>query len=168
MYRLLLALLFVICLWPGQALAETKIGLVDGDQLFDDYQNAQNATQKISNLQDELRDLITDSEKVYSEFEKQKKSEAEKLTKQKELQSRIDLKAKETKKAVEALSKGVEQEILQAIKSVALKKGLEAVIDKRAVLYGGTDVTSSVLEELKKKAPLAKEPGTKEEDKETN
>ena len=134
MYRLLLALLFVICLWPGQALAEMKIGLVDGDKLFDDYQSAQNATQKISDLQDELRDLITESEKVYSEFEKQKKSEAEKLTKQKELQSKIDLKAKETKKAVEILSKGVEQEILQAIKSVALKKGLETVIDKRAVL----------------------------------
>ena len=168
MYRLLLPLLFVICLWPIHALAETKIGLVDGDKLFDEYQSAQDATKKIADLQDELKELIDESERVYTEFEKQKKSEAEKLTKQKELQSKIDLKAKETKKAVETVSKNVEQEILQAIKLVALRKGLETVIDKRAVLYGGTDVTQTVLDELKKKAPLAKEPGFKNEDKETN
>lgn len=142
-------------LWPVQAHDQGKIGVVDGEKLFDGYPNAQDATKKIADAQDELRKQIAESEKVYTEFEKQKKSDAEKLTKQKELQIKIDEKAQSTKKMIESLSGKIEDDILQAIKKVAVEKGLDVVFDKRAVLVGGADITQAVSGELKKKAPIA-------------
>ena len=171
MYRILL-LVFAVCisLWPVNSFAQgnTKFGVVDGEKLFDEYPAAQEATKKISDVQDDLRESISESEKVYGEFEKQKKSEAEKLTKQKELQAKIDLKAKDTKKMIENLSSIIEQDILQSIKAIAGEKGLDVVFDKRAVLYGGTDLTQPVLELLKKKVPIANQVGEKKDSKGAN
>ena len=158
MHRILLLVVVLgINFWPVYSYAQgnSKIGVVDGEKLFDEYPSAQEATKKIADAQDELKEAITESERIYSEFEKQKKSEAEKLTKQKELQAKIDSKAKDTKKMIEGLSSKIEQDILQSIKAVASEKGLEVVFDKRAVLYGGTDLTQSVLDLLKKKVPIA-------------
>lgn len=158
MYRILLLIITIsVSLWPVNSYAQgnTKFGVVDGERLFDEYPAAQEATKKISDAQDELREAIAESEKIYGEFEKQKKSEAEKLTKQKELQAKIDVKARDTKKMIEGISSKIEQDILQSIKTIAAEKGLEVVLDKRAVLYGGADLTQPVLEVLKKKGSLA-------------
>ena len=171
MYRILLLVVVLgISFWPVNSYAQgnSKIGVVDGEKLFDEYPNAQEATKKIADAQDELKESITESEKIYGEFEKQKKSEAEKLTKQKELQAKIDLKAKETKKMIENLSSKIEQDILQSIKAVAGEKALDIVFDKRAVLHGGVDLTQPVLELLKKKVPIANQPESKKDSKGTN
>ena len=158
MYKIIIAILLLVFAFSGPVLAEgLKVGVVDGEQLFDQYPGAQEATKKISDAQDELKDAITESEKIYTEFEKQKKSEAEKLTKKKELQSKIDTKAQDTKKMIEMLSGKIEDDIMQAIKKVSTDKGIEVVFDKRAVLVGGSDITDEVSEYLKKK-PIAEEP----------
>lgn len=156
MYKSIIVLVaFMLTYWPAYAQSSSKIGVVDGEKLFDGYPNAQEATKKIADAQDDLRKQIADSEKMYTEFEKQKKSEAEKLTKQKELQSKIDAKAQETKKMIESLSGKIEEDIVQAIKKIAAEKGLDVVFDKRAVLVGGLDITQPVSDFLKKKAPIA-------------
>lgn len=49
------------------------------------------------------------------------------------------------------LSKKVNEEILVAVKAVAEAQGLAFVVDEQAVLYGGVDVTDSVIERLNKK-----------------
>ena len=41
---------------------------------------------------------------------------------------------------------------MQSIKKVAAEKGLDVVLDKRAVLLGGQDITDVVSVELKKKS----------------
>ena len=155
--------LLTFSLWPAFAqsdvktLKASKVGVVDGEKLFDEYPDAQEATKKIAGAQEDLKNEITESEKVYTEFSKLKKSEAEKLTKQKELQSKIDSKAQDTRKMIESLSGKIEQDIVGAIKTVANEKGIEVVFDKRAVLYGGSDITDTVSDYLKKKVPIAEE-----------
>ncbi|MBI3590481.1 MAG: OmpH family outer membrane protein [Candidatus Melainabacteria bacterium] len=167
MQRIIIVLiLLVFSFWPALAQNASKIGVVDGEKVFDLYPGVEQAQKKISDAQDDLRNAITESENVYTEFEKQKKSEAEKLTKKKELQAKIDAKAQETKKLIESISLKIEDDIVQAIKKVAGEKGLEIVFDKRAVLNGGTDVTDAVSEQLKKRIPLANENNLKE--KKTN
>lgn len=152
--------LLTTAFWPAFAESDIKVpkglrvGIVDGEKLFDEYPEAQEATKKISNAQEDLKNQITESEKVFTEFSKEKKSEAEKLTKQKELQSKIDAKAQETRKMIESLSSKIENDIVNAIKTIAGEKGIEVVLDKRAVLYGGSDITDTVSEYLKKKSPL--------------
>lgn len=150
---------FIVCLivlafsfWPAYAEVSSKIGIVDGDKLFDQYPGVEEAQKKIADAQDDLKNAIAESEKIFSEFEKQKKSETEKMTKKKELQAKIDTKAQDTKKMIESVSAKIEDEILASIKKVASEKGLEVVFDKRAVLTGGVDITESVSDVLKKKS----------------
>jgi outer membrane protein len=147
-YVLFLSLILV---WPACA-QSSKLGFVDGDKLFDEYPAAQDASKKISDAQEALKKEITESERIFTEFEKQKKSEAEKATKQKELQAKIDLKANDTKKLIETLSVKIEDDIMQTIKKVAAEKGLDVILDKRAVLLGGQDITDIVSVELRKKS----------------
>lgn len=164
MYRIIRCFVLVLLtssFWPALAESDTKtlkaskVGVVDGEKLFDEYPEAQEATKKIAGAQDDLKNEITESEKIYTEFSKQKKSEAEKLTKQKELQSKIDAKAQDTRKMIESLSGKIEQDIVSAIKTIAGEKGIDVVFDKRAVLYGGSDITDVVSDYLKKKVPIA-------------
>ncbi|GEM_PF-3221546 len=152
---LVMVLLVFISFWPAYGQTSSKIGIVDGEKLFDLYPGVQDAQKKIADAQDDLKNAIEESEKVFTEFEKQKKSEAEKLTKKRELQEKIDLKADDTRKMVESISVKIEKDITDAIKKVALEKGLEVVFDRRAVLVGGSDVTDAVAEILKRKVPLA-------------
>ena len=148
-------LLVFISFWPAYGQTSSKIGIVDGEKLFDLYPGVQDAQKKIADAQDDLKNAIEESEKVFTEFEKQKKSEAEKLTKKRELQEKIDTKADDTRKMVESVSVKIEKDITDAIKKIAQEKGLEVVFDKRAVLVGGSDVTDAVAEILKRKIPLA-------------
>jgi outer membrane protein len=160
MNKLLVTLLLVVLsFWPVYAHDSANIGVVDGEKLFDEYPNAQEASKKIADAQDELRKEISESEKVYTEFEKGKKSEAEKLTKQKELQAKIDVRAQDTRKMIENLSGKIEADILQSIKKVASVKGIDVVFDKRAVLSGGVDITDEVVLILKKKSTIAEKRG---------
>lgn len=152
MYRTIVPFLIVIfTFWPSYAQNTLKIGVIDGEKLFDVYPGVQDAQKKISEAQNQLRDAIDESEKIYSEFEKQKKSDAEKLTKKKELQDKIDTKTEDTKKLIESVSIKIEKDILDAVKSVSQEKALDVVFDKRAVLIGGLDVTDNVVEVLRKK-----------------
>jgi len=156
MNKLLVTLLLVVLsFWPAYAHDSGKIGVVDGEKLFDEYPSAQEASKKIADAQDDLKKEISESEKVYSEFEKGKKSEAEKLTKQRELQTKIDARAQDTRKMIEDLSGKIEADILQAIKKIASGKGIDVVFDKRAVLSGGVDITDEVVLILKKKSTIA-------------
>lgn len=148
-----LVLFLSIFVWPTSAISGTKVGIVDGEKLFEAYPAAQDATKKIATVQEELRDAITESEKALGDLEKEKKPESEKLVKQRELQAKIDIKAKETKELIETISLTLEKEILNAVEKVASKKGLEVVFDKRAVLLGGVDITEEVSQELKKQKP---------------
>ena len=46
--------------------------------------------------------------------------------------------------------KDMEDQVTGAVKSVASKKGLSLVVDKSAVIYGGTDITKDVSDTLNK------------------
>lgn len=167
---IVLSLLVLFMTWPANAESTMKIGVVDGEKLFDNYPGVDDAQKRITDAQDALRNAIEESEKIFGEFEKQKKSEAEKLTKKKELQSNIDTKAKETKEVIESISVKIEDDILQAINKIAKQRGFDVVFDKRAVLTGGIDATDEVTKILSK-VPLANgssEADPEKEKKKTN
>lgn len=47
-----------------------------------------------------------------------------------------------------SIEKDMEDQVTSAVKSVASQKGLSLVVDKSAVLYGGTDITKEVTDAL--------------------
>ena len=69
MQRIIVVLfLFTLTVWPSYAQNNLKIGVVDGEKIFDEYPGVQDAQKKISDAQDGLKNAINDSEKIYSEF----------------------------------------------------------------------------------------------------
>ena len=54
----------------------------------------------------------------------------------------------EMTKKQEDIYKGVKDKVDEAVGSVASTKGLSLVVDKRAVLYGGQDITEQVSKKL--------------------
>ena len=55
----------------------------------------------------------------------------------------------------QAIEKDMDDQVTNAVKSVASKKGLSLVVDKSAVIYGGNDITKEVSDSLAKAATPA-------------
>ena len=53
------------------------------------------------------------------------------------------------------IEKDMEDQVTSAVKSVASQKGLSLVVDKSAVLYGGTDITKEVTDALNQSVTAA-------------
>lgn len=109
-----------------------------------------------------LEDLSASREKELTTLQvKSNLSDTEKA-RQKELQAmasasdeRLAKENDESKKEFDAkkeeMSEAIRQDIVKAIETVAKQKNLTLVVDKVAVLYGGTDITQAVLDTLNKK-----------------
>ncbi len=55
----------------------------------------------------------------------------------------------------QAIEKDMDDQVTNAVKSVASKKGLSLVVDKSAVIYGGNDITKEVSDSVAKAAAPA-------------
>ena len=119
---------------PVNAAPSSNIGVVDTSKLITpDNQDAQEA-------QKQLQQIAEDSQK---QFEEQSANMTDEQ-KQELYQKMRD----EVSKKQEDIYKGSKDKVDTAISNVANTKGLTLVVDKRAVLYGGTDITDQVAKQL--------------------
>jgi len=121
-----------------------------------------NATDKDKERIKALQDKETELAKQLADLAAKKEPTEQEKALMKELQDRsaraeeaITQTGQESQKQFNAkkdeLTKEVRNDIVKAIEEVAKQKGLTFVVDKVAVLYGGTDITGAVLERLNKK-----------------
>lgn len=120
----------------AMAAPKSDIGTVDrrevisaNSTLATDYQN------KIKETADKMQEEFDAKSKDLSDSEKQKLFE--------EMQQQFNEKRT-------AIDKEMEDKINGAVKSVAEKRGLHLVVEKAAVIYGGTDITKDVSDSLSK------------------
>lgn len=119
---------------PVNAAPSSNIGVVDTSKLITpDNKDAQEA-------QKQLQQIAEDSQK---QFEEQSANMTDEQ-KQELYQKMRD----EVSKKQEDIYKGIKDKVDTAISNVANTKGLTLVVDKRAVLYGGTDITDQVAKQL--------------------
>ena len=85
-----------------------------------------------------------------SDVDKEKHLYAEKGGELKEKKAEAKASAEVFSTATKAIEKDMEDQVTGAVKSVASKKGLSLVVDKSAVIYGGTDITKDVSDTLNK------------------
>lgn len=122
---------------PANAAPSTTIGVVDMSKVFTadspDIVNSQKAMQDASKAtQDSFNEKsanLTDEEKSKMFADMQQ-----------------ELSAKQ-----EEIQKGLKDKVDVSVKSVADAKGLTLVVDKRVVLYGGSDITDEVAKKLNQK-----------------
>ncbi len=150
---------------------ETKLQAMDAHRLLseNDLQELltlvvkQNPTDKekerIKALQDQERALDSEMKDLQGKKEALTAQEKSRL---KELQDRqsdseitigkmVEDARNEIMEKGNTLTDEIRTDILKAIEDVAKAKGLTAVVDKIAVLYGGTDITQAVIDKLNSK-----------------
>ena len=115
--------------------ASTSIGVVDYRQVMGQSTELQDANLQMQHAVEEAK----------NEFETKSASmnEEEKARLYQETQERLE---KKQQSLIEPIQKKVEAEI----KSVAEAKGLQVVIDKGSVVYGGQDITQDVIRKMAK------------------
>lgn len=125
----------------ASAAPTSNIGVVDQQQviranpsLASDYQ------QKMQSTAEEMQKDFDEKSKNMSDAEKEKLF--------------ADMQQQFNEKRV-AIEKEMQDKVNAAVQSVASKKGLSLVVDKNAVIYGGTDITKDVTSSIAQSAAPA-------------
>lgn len=119
---------------PVNAAPSSNIGVVDMSKVITpDNQDAVEA-------QKQLQQVGEDMQKQFDEQSANMTDEQKQALFQK-MQEEMNQKQEE-------IFKGMKDKVDTAIGSVASTKGLSLVVDKRVVLYGGTDITDQVAKQL--------------------
>ena len=108
-----------------------------------DYRQAMSQHPDLNNVEQQMQNAIAD---VKREFEEKSvgMNDQEKADYYQQSQLRLQQKQQE-------LVTPIEQSIQDTIKKVADTKGLQIVVEKTAVIYGGQDITQDVINRLGKK-----------------
>lgn len=133
----LLFVLFLSLYIAGAAFAQDVMGCVDPQRVM--FQHP-----KFEQIQKQVRDV---QNKKQEEAKAAIDKESDDKKKAQIFQNKRTEAANDERKLMEPLFK----DINLAIRTVANAKKITVVVDKGAVFYGGTDITDSVIAELKKK-----------------
>lgn len=132
---------------PAFAQAQ-NVGVVDKVKLYSAYPRLKSAADEIKKDEERIHGLIERSNKEFDTAKKAKKPEAELTALHKRLQAQIDKEFKDFQSKAMNMEKQLETELDNAIKAEAKAKNVTTVLDKSAVLLGGTDITEGVSQRL--------------------
>lgn len=120
----------------ASAASSVNVGVVDRDQVLSQHPDGQNFTSQ-------MQAAVTEVQKDFEE-KSQGMTDQEKADYYRQCQQRL---AQKQSELMDPILKSVDE----TIKKVADAKGLSVVIEKAAVVYGGTDITQDVISRLTKK-----------------
>jgi outer membrane protein len=124
------------------------LGVVDMQAVFMSYKKTEVARKDFEKKQAELQKEMDKKQKELekAQADNKKPEEIQKLVTS--IQEELKPKQEALMELNNQLMGTIRQDILNASQSVAKKYGVDVVVDKQAVLYGGFDLTNFVIDEL--------------------
>jgi Skp family chaperone for outer membrane proteins len=138
--------IFYVLLFLGIMFSAT--GYVDTSEVLQSYNKAIAAQADLVQKQQDVQDFFTVKQKEYERLIKADSTEAEILQIRKDLEKAIEPQRQELADLNKKLSNEIEKEIITATELIAKQLRLDVVVDKKAVLVGGTDITGFVISKL--------------------
>lgn len=146
---------------PAQA-ADIKVGVIDVQQilqrssLWKALQSAQEDVQSAEKSLVEMRDgMVKQLQQMQQDVAAGKMTQDQFTTKQREFEDQMRNKVKEAQARLEAKKKQIgemkdklEKNVKDTVEKIAGQKGLDMVISKQLVLFGGTDITNDIISAL--------------------
>jgi outer membrane protein len=126
------------------------IGFIDIQKIFKEYKETVKAQKELSKDEEAFKKEFEESQKKLEEAQKANKSKEEIEKMRTSLEEKLSPKREALLKLNEKLTGTIQKNIVAAVGKVAQKLGLEAVMDKQVIIYGGMDVTDMVLSEINK------------------
>ncbi|MFH1576324.1 MAG: OmpH family outer membrane protein [Candidatus Margulisiibacteriota bacterium] len=148
----LIAIVLTLAFFGGVALAAdfTNIGFIDVQKVFREYKSTEKAQEELGKQEEAFKKEFEESQKKLEQAEKDGKKPSELETMKKDLETKLAPKREKLLKLNEQLTVKLQMEILDSVKKVAKKVGLDVVLDKQVVITGGMDLTEMVVNELNK------------------
>jgi outer membrane protein len=149
----LAAVLVFVFFAANIALAQAStasIAFIDVQKIFKEYKETAKAQKELSKDEESFKKDFESSQKKLEEAQKNNKSKDEMDKLRSELEEKLAPKRESLLKLNEKLTVRIQKEIITSVTKVAQKLGIETVVDKQAVIYGGMDITDMVLSELNK------------------
>ncbi len=132
------------------ASAQAVIGYIDVQRVFTEFKDSAKARGELNKKEEDYKKEFEEKQKKLDESEKggKKKEELEKM--RTKLQEELNPKLEELQRLRAKLSGELQQKIVEAVQEVGKQVGIDTVIDKQAVIAGGTDLTDLVVGRLNK------------------
>ncbi|MCX5750472.1 MAG: OmpH family outer membrane protein [Candidatus Saganbacteria bacterium] len=127
-----------------------SIGYIDVQKVFKSFKETDKAQDELKKSEEEFRKDFEKSQKKLEEAEKSGKTKIELEKMKEELEKDLSPKRENLLRTNELLTTRLQMQILSAVKKVAKNLGLEMVLDKQVVIYGGMDISEMVVNELNK------------------
>lgn len=145
-----MALSFFAGIACAQSAGLSNIGCIEVQKVFQGYKETSKAQAELKKQEESFKKEFDESKKKLDDAEKagKKKEDLEKM--QKELEQKLSPKRDELLRLNEQLTTKIQQQIIEAVKKVAKKVGVDVVFDKQVVITGGMDLTEMVMSELNK------------------
>lgn len=146
-------LICLICLSGLQANAKDaalKVGVVDPDKILEQYAKAQVALKELADAEAKLKKRVQAKRREIEEAKEKNKTETEIQMLVEQFKIEIEPEARRLEEESKAKGEAIEKEIKEVINTVAKEQKLDVVLVKPVVLYGGTDISPSVLLKLSK------------------
>lgn len=140
-------LLGICCILCVVSLADT-IGYIDSQQVLQQYNKSLAAQSDLAQKQKEFQDLLVEKQKELETAQAENKTEEELVQLKQELEQELQPKKDELLELNQNLSMEIEQDIIEATKSIAKQLRVDVVVDKQVIIVGGMDLTSLVLSKL--------------------
>lgn len=151
MKKLIAMLLSVVFLASvASAVGYTSVGFIDVQKVFREYKETEKAQEKLGKEEESFKKEFEKSQEKLLKAEKDGKDKDELDKMKKELEEKLAPKRDTLLKLNEELTVKLQLQILEAVKQVAKKVGIDMVLDKQVVITGGMDLTDLVVNELNK------------------
>lgn len=155
--KLVLTMVLVLNLTPIALAAEKenvsstmKVGVVDSNKILQTYPKAQRLMQDIAKAEADLNKKILEKKQALDKAKSENKTQTELQMMAEQMRLEIEPEAKKIEADSNKRSDEIEGTIKAAIEKSAKEGKYDIVLIKEAVLYGGTDLSDSVLQTLGK------------------
>lgn len=134
----------------SQAANFTSIGFIDVQKVFKEYKETSRAQADLAKQEESFKKEFEESQKKLEKAEKDGKKPEELEKMKKELEEKLAPKRDALLRLNAQLTTTLQQKILESVKKVTQKVGIDLVLDKQVVITGGMDLTDLVITELNK------------------
>ncbi len=128
--------------------AAPNIATIDSNKILQSYPEAQTIVQDINRLEAELNKKIKSKREELEKAKAAGKTETELQLMAEKMRQEIEPEAKRIEEDSRKRSDAIETNIHEAIQSTAKEGKYDLVLSKDAVLYGGVDISDSVVKKL--------------------
>jgi outer membrane protein len=148
----IIALILALGFFGGVAFAAdyTNIGFIDVQKVFTEYKETKKAQEELKKEEADFKKEFEASQKTLKDAQTAGKTKEEIDKLQKDLEAKLEPKRKKLLSLNDKLTTQLQSKILDGVKKVAKKLGVDLVLDKQVVITGGMDLTQMVTTELNK------------------